>query len=94
MSGSGPRSLALRETDSIPAKVVCSVPFAEEAVTDDPEWADRSGDVHASEGGDTASARVQDVVRRAELVRLSAESERHFGQGGDAVTVDGVCAVP
>jgi hypothetical protein len=63
-------------------------------VTDDPERANRSRDVHAGEGGDAGSAGVEDVVLALESVFLAAKAERELGESGDGVAVDGVLSVP
>ena len=86
--------LGLGETDSVPAEVVDRVVLSEEGVTDDPEGADRGGDVHAREARDARSTGVQDVVLSLERVVLSAKLERQLRQAGDGVAIDGVLAVP
>ncbi len=86
--------LAQRESNGIATQVICSVPFAKETVSDDPQRSDRCGDIHSSEGRDTGSAGVEHVVLGRKCVLPAAKEERHVGEGGDGVAVEGVGSVP
>jgi hypothetical protein len=63
------------ESNSIPTEIVNGVVLSEESVTDDPQGTDGGGDVHTSEGRDTSSTSVEDVVGSLELVDLATEAE-------------------
>lgn len=63
-------------------------------VADDPERADRGGDVHTREARDAGSAGIQDIVFALERVFFAAEEERQLGEVGNRVAVYGVLSVP
>lgn len=103
------RSSRLGESDGIAAEVIDRVVLAEEDISNDPDGAERRGDVEAGKGADAgACARqmgagqgargptldLEDVVLRRELVGLAAKVKGEGRERGDSFALDGVGAVP
>lgn len=65
-----------------------------EVHTNDPELSAGEVDVHTSESANAGAAGIEDVVGTLERVRLAAEIEGEFGEGGNLVTRNSILAVP
>lgn len=83
----------LGKTNGALAQVVDGIPPAQEGITQDSQRANRSREVHAHEGGDTASLNLEDVVKGADGKVVAAELEADVGQAVTDGAVDGVLAI-
>ncbi|KAI3486309.1 hypothetical protein L1887_50203 [Cichorium endivia] len=91
---SGPTSLGLGETNSVPAEIIHRVVLPEEDVADDEHVGERAGEVDAREGRDARALHLEHIVLALQLERLAVNVERQRRQILDLFAVHRVLAVP
>jgi hypothetical protein len=84
---------SLGKTDGALAQVIDGVPLAQESITQNSQGTNRSREVHAHKGRDTASLDLEDVVVGANGKVVTTELEADVGKAVTDRAVDGVLAV-
>lgn len=85
--------LRLGQTNGVLAEVVNRVPATQEGISKDDERANRLGEVHALEGGNTAARDLQDVVVRGDAEVVASKGEGNVRELGALVALNRVLAV-
>jgi hypothetical protein len=86
--------LGLGQTDGVVAKIIDTVPAAQEGVTQDSQGTHGLGEIHAHEATDAGALDLENIVVGTNLEGVAGQGEGDVGQRVPSGTVHGVLAVP